>query len=166
MKTNISNLMNIIADEEKKLLDLQTSIKNHLVNTTIMELTGKKNVTEDYKQEFDEEYQELEEKYQRIINLKNLLSQKNAELKLTDGRSIQQAINENSYLRRLKAIYDGFLPYKERTTRVSEYNDAYFECRAIKYNRKEVIEKINHLQQKIQTTDFEIAKLNSLEFNI
>lgn len=166
MKTNITNLMNIIAEEEKNLVDLQSSMKSHIINTTIMELNGKKNVTEDYKEEFLEEYKNLEESYQKIIKLKNLLSEKNNELKLSDGRTIQQAINENTYLRRLKTIYESFLVYKEKTTRVSEYNDAYFECKTINFERNKVVKEIKNLQERIQTTDFEIAKLNSEEFDI
>ena len=164
MKTNISNLMNIIAEEEKNLLDLNTSVKSHVINTTIMELNGKKNITEDYKEEFEEEYKKLEDSFKQIIRLKNILSEKNNEVKLSDGRSIQQAINENTYLRKLKTTYETFLTYKEKTTRISEYNDAYFECRTLNFKRAEIIEKIKNIQEKIQSTDFEIAKLNSEEF--
>lgn len=166
MKTNIQALMNKIAEEEKNLLDIATSMKSHTINTTIEELDGRKNITEDYKEEFEEELKQVEEKIQSIILLKKTLHQKNNEFTLSDGRTIQEAIVENTYLRKLKQIYEGFMTYKSKTTRVSEYHDAYFECRETNFDRKKMKKIIKELDKQIGDTDFEITKCNSFEFKI
>ncbi len=38
---------------------------------------------------------------------------KNNSFKLSDGRTIQDAIIDNTYLRRLKSSYDNMLKYKD-----------------------------------------------------
>ena len=166
MKTNIQALMNKIAEEEKALLDITTSMKGHVINTTIEELDGKKNVTEDYKKEYKDEEIKLEELIKEIINLKKTLHQKNNEFTLKDGRTIQEAIVENTYLRRLKQVYESFSNYKSKKSRISEYHDAYFECREINFDKEKVKDRIKELERKIEETDFEITKCNSLEFEI
>ncbi len=166
MKTNIQALMNKIVEEEKILLDVTSSIKGHTINTTIEELDGKKNITEDYKKEYQEEQMKLEELTKKIINLKKILHQKNNEFTLKDGRTIQEAIVENTYLRRLKQVYESFSNYKNKKSRISEYHDAYFECREINFDKEKVKERIKELEKQIEETDFEITKCNSLEFEI
>ena len=60
MKTNISELMNIIADEEKKFTNITSHIEEMIFNETIIELDGTDNIIKDYKKDFDEALMEQE----------------------------------------------------------------------------------------------------------
>ena len=155
MKTNISELMNIIADEEKKFTNITSHIEEMIFNETIIELDGTANVIKDYKKDFDEALMEQENLYE-----------KNNSFKLSDGRTIQSAIVDNTYLRKLKSFYDDLLKCKSAKRRVTEVNNSYFDCVDVNYNADEIREKSKTLEEQIQRTDFEISKLNSIEFEI
>ena len=66
MKTNISELMNIIADEEKKFTNITSHIEEMIFNETIIELDGTANVIKDYKKDFDEALMEQENILKKI----------------------------------------------------------------------------------------------------
>ena len=89
MKTNISELMNIIADEEKKFTNITSHIEEMIFNETIIELDGTANVIKDYKKDFDEALMEQENILKKISKLKATLYEKNNSFKLSDGRTIQ-----------------------------------------------------------------------------
>lgn len=55
MKINISGLMNMIAEEERKCSSLSNSLRMKVYSVSIQELNGTVNVIEDYKDEFDKE---------------------------------------------------------------------------------------------------------------
>ena len=166
MKTNISGLMNIISEEERKLKQINTYLETHVYSISIQELNGTINVIEDYKQDFEKELEEYQNILTRITNLKSILYQKNNSFKLTDGRTIQSAIIDNSNLRKLKSTCDYLLNFRNVKRRVTEVNNSYFECKTINYDVDKIKELSKDLEDKIQKTDFEISKLNSIEFEI
>ena len=166
MKTNISELMNIIADEEKKFTNITSHIEEMIFNETIIELDGTANVIKDYKKDFDEALMEQENILKKISKLKATLYEKNNSFKLSDGRTIQDAIIDNTYLRRLKSYYDNMLKYKDSKKRITEVNNSYFDCYEVNYDSDEIRKKSKELEKQIQRTDFEISKLNSIEFEI
>ena len=63
MKTNISALMSIIAEEEKNFNNLLCNMRGHIFNITIQELDGRETVIEDYKEDFTNELTLLESTY-------------------------------------------------------------------------------------------------------
>lgn len=66
MKTNLSNLMTIVVDEEKKFSSYSYEIKEYSYNTSTQELDGTVNIIEDYKDDFKkafEEYKKLKKEY-------------------------------------------------------------------------------------------------------
>ena len=95
-----------------------------------------------------------------------ILYTKNNEFKLSDGRTIQQAIVDNTYLRKLKTTYEQLLVFQNSKKRVTEVNNSYFECKTVNFNSNEIRTKIEKIDNQIQKTDFEISKLNSIEFEI
>lgn len=125
------------------------SLKKHVFNTSIQELSGVLNVIEDNKKDFEEE----------LIEVQNLSND-------SDGRSIQAAIVENSNLRKLKDNFELLLNYRNSKQRVTEVNNSYFQIQEINYNQDKIKSKIQILDEKIRNTDFEISKLNSIEFEI
>lgn len=166
MKTNISALMNLISEEERYLNSRMYTIKGLAINTTVEELDGRVNVIEDNKETFDLDLKELEKSISELSRLKTLLYEKNNSFKLSDGRTIQQAIVDNTNLRKLKSTYEQLLLSKNSKRRITEVNNSYFECKTINFDMNEIREKLNEVEDKIQKTDFEISKLNSIEFEV
>ena len=165
MKLNLTTLMSKINEEESNLNTLMTNIKEHLYSTSIKELDGSETVLENYKQYLDEELKSLETSYQLLTKLKKFQFIKNNSLKLSDGRTIQQAISDNNYLRKLKNFYNSIVNNRSTKQRITEVNNSYFECRNLNYDVKEIRNKIEKITQEIETTEFEISKLNSIEFD-
>ena len=165
MKLNLTTLMSKINEEESNLNTLMSNIKEHLYSTSIKELDGSETVLEDYKQDLDEELKSLETTYTLLTKLKKFQFEKNNSLKLSDGRTIQQAISDNNYLRKLKNFYNSIVNNRSTKQRITEVNNSYFECRNLNYDVKEIKNKIEKITQEIETTEFEISKLNSIEFD-
>lgn len=157
--------MSKINEEESNLNTLMTNIKEHLYSTSIKELDGSETVLENYKQDLDEELKSLETSYQLLTKLKKFQFIRNNSLKLNDGRTIQQAISDNNYLRKLKNFYNSIVNNRSTKQRITEVNNSYFECRNLNYDVKEIRNKIEKITQEIETTEFEISKLNSIEFD-
>lgn len=166
MKTNILTIMNLISEEERYLNSRMCTIKGYAINTLVEELDGKVNVIEDNKEAFDMDIQELERSAEELSRLKTILYEKNNQFKLTDGRSIQQAIVDNANLRKLKSVYEQLLLLKNSKKRVTEVHNSYFECRTVNFDSKELRKRLDEIDNEIQKTDFEISRLNSVEFEI
>lgn len=166
MMMNIAALMNLISTEEKNLDNRIKMINGLSINTSTMELDGRVNIIEDNKEEFALAMKELEEGISYLTKLKTILYEKNNSFKLTDGRTIQEAIVDNTNLRKLKNVYETLLLSKNSKRRVTEVNNSYFECKTINFDSKCFRKKLEEINNQIQTTDFEISKLNSVEFEI
>lgn len=166
MKINLSSLMCLIDENEKQYSSLFFALKKHVLNTSIQELNGTTNIVEDNKKDFQEELAEVERLSEEITKLKSILYEKNNSFKLSDGRTIQSAIVENSNLRKLKDNLQTLLNYRNLKQRVTEVNNSYFQIQEINYNQEEIKSQIQQLDLKIRNTDFEISKLNSIEFDI
>ena len=161
MGINIQTLINLISEMEKPYL-----IKYVLLKIMLSIFQCKINIIKDNKEEFDLSLAKIEKDINEISRLKAILYQKNNEFKLSDGRNIQEAIVDNTNLRKLKTTYERLLLLKNSKRRVTEVNNSYFECKNINFDSKELRKKLEKLDQDIQKTDFEISKLNSIEFEI
>ena len=166
MKTNISALMSLISEEERYLNSRLYTIQKYAINTSIEELDGKINIIEDNKEEFERDLKELERSLSELSKLKTILYEKNNQFKLSDNRNIQQAIVDNNNLRKLKSLYEQLLLLKNTKKRVTEVNNSYFECKTLNFDSKKIRERLEEIEKKIQNTDFEISKLNSIEFEV
>ena len=58
MKTNLSNLMNIVVEEERKFSAYGYELKEYAYNTSTQELDGTVNIIEDYKEDFTKDFEE------------------------------------------------------------------------------------------------------------
>ena len=164
MKTNLANLMSIVVDEEKKFASLGYSLKEYAYNTSTQELNGTTNVIEDYKEDFAKDFEEYKKTQAKISKIKATIYEKNNTFKLPDGRTIQQAIVDNTNLRKMKSLYNYLLSQKSVKKRETEVNNSYFECKTINFDINEIRKEYETLEKKIQDTDFEISKLNSIEY--
>lgn len=166
MKTNISALMNLISEEERSLNSISYTIRGYAINTSVEELDGRINIIEDNEEAFDLDLKEIERMTKELSNLKRVLYEKNNQFKLSDGRSIQQAIVDNTNLRKLKSTFEQLLMLKNTKKRVTEVNNSYFECKTVNFDSKQLRKRLEEIDNEIQKTDFEISKLNSVEFEI
>ncbi len=166
MKTNISSLMGLITEEEKNLNSRLYTIKENAISTSVEELDGRINIIEDNKKSFMQDLKGIESTVDKLSKLKAILYEKNNQFKLSDGRSIQQAIIDNKNLRRLKSTYEQLLLCKNSKRRITEVNNSYFECKTVNFDSETLKNKLDKLDMEIQKTDFEISKLNSIEFKI
>ena len=138
MKTNISALMNKIYEKERILNSNIYTIKNIAISTSVEELDGRVNIIEDNKIDFNTDLKEIETCISELSRLKSILYEKNNSFKLSDGRTIQQAIVDNTNLRKLKGIYEQLLLLKNSKKRVTEVNNSYFECKTINFDMIEI----------------------------
>lgn len=166
MKINISSLMNLISEVEKNLSSKIYSIEDYALNISIEELDGKVNLVEGNKEIFNLNLEEIEKTSKELSRLKAILYEKNNEFKLSDGRTIQQAIVDNTNLRKLKTTYENLLLLKNTKKRVTEVNNSYFESKTLNFDQSKLKKRLEEIDSEIQKTDFEISKLNSIEFNI
>lgn len=166
MKINISGLMSLIAEEERKFNTIASSLRTNIYSTSIQELNGTVNLIEDYQDEYQNDLIELSSTMNRISKLKKVLYEKNNSFKLSDGRTIQSAIIDNANLRKVKSTYEVMLNFRNVKKRVTEVNNSYFECKTLNFDVNKIKEELNSIDIKIQNTDFEISKLNSIEFEI
>ena len=166
MKTNLSNLMNIVVEEERKFSDYGYELKEYAYNTSTQELDGTVNVIEDFKEDFTKDFEEYKKTQEKITKIKSIIYEKNNTFKLPDGRTIQEALVDNTNLRKMKGIYNYLLSQKSVKKRVTEVNNSYFECKTVNFDINELRKEYEALEKRIQDTDFEISKLNSIEFEI
>ena len=66
----------------------------------------------------------------------------------------------------MKNYYESLLEKRDSKKRVAEVNNSYFECKTLNYDVEQIKKEYDEIEKKIQTTDFEISKLNSLEFDV
>lgn len=166
MKTNLSNLMNIVVEEERKFSSYSYSLKDYVYNTSTQELDGTVNIIEDYKNDFKKDFEDYKNTQEKITKIKSIIYQKNNTFKLPDGRTIQEALVDNTNLRKMKSLYNYLITQKNVKKRVTEVNNSYFECKTVNFDIDKIREEYEVLENKIQDTDFEISKLNSIEFEI
>ena len=66
----------------------------------------------------------------------------------------------------MKNLYKYLLEQKNTKNRITEVNNSYFECKNVNFDAEKIKEEYDELEKKIQDTDFEISKLNSIEFDL
>ena len=166
MKTNLSNLMNLVAEYERNFNNVSVTMREHVYSTTIEELDGNKNVMEDYRKDFEDELKEYNSLFDKIETAKQIIAKKNNEFVLSNGQTIADALISVNLLRKKMLLLEKILTYKNVKRRVTEVNNSYFESREINFDAMQLKEDYFHIQEKIQNLEFEISKLNSIEFEV
>lgn len=166
MKTNIQALIKLITKEEEVLDYLLANLRNHLFNISIEELDGRCRIIEDYKSDFEEELKELDKLIRKIVYHKNILFEKKNTFKLKDGRTIQQAIADNMYLQRHKTFFENIVDSRSTKKWGIDVNGTYFESYDLIFSPKVIKKRLQEINERIETTENEIAKLKLIEFTI
>ena len=88
MKTNLSNLMNIANDEERKFTEYGYALKEYVYSISTQELDGTINVIEDRKEDFETAFKNYNESQQKLTKMKviynALLTKKNTKQRITE----------------------------------------------------------------------------------
>ena len=66
----------------------------------------------------------------------------------------------------MKSLYSSLLNKRASKRRVTAVNNSYFECKTLNYDIEKIKNENELIKKKIQETDFEISKLNSIEFEV
>lgn len=66
----------------------------------------------------------------------------------------------------MKSLYSSLLNKRNSKRRVKEVNNSYFESKILNYDIEKIKNENELIEKKIQETDFEISKLNSIEFEV
>ena len=140
MKTNIAQLTQLLLKEEKKFAYYENKLRKYV---SIQKSELAINVTESYKYNYEKVYKKLQKTLDKIIQIKTVIYEKNNQLKLTDGRTLQEATIQNEVLQKLKNYIE---------SEISE-NDA-----------EKVEKEYKKLEAEIQRTDSEISTLKAMKF--
>ena len=142
MKTNIAQLTQLLLKEEKKFAYYENKLRKYV---SIQKSEHAINVTENQEYNYEKAYKELQKTLDKIIQIKTVIYEKNNQLKLTDGRTLQEATMQNEVLRKLKN---------------------YIESEVLENDSEKVEKEYKKLETEIQRTDSETLKLNLLEFEV
>lgn len=112
------------------------------------------NIIEDYKDTFTKEFKEYKKTQKKITKIKSIIYEKNNSYKLPDGRTIQEALVDNTNLRKMKNLYNFLLSQRSIKKRVTEVNNSYFESKTINYDIDKIEKEYEELEKKIQDTDY------------
>lgn len=163
MKTNLINLMQILATlKQEKDTYLYATI-NSAQNTYIIELDGKKQ-----DMEINYDFLDNKKKYLKILtNIEKIqteIDNKNNSLKIKGGLTIKEALNWINKLQNEKILYEKLINIKDSKRRISETTNSYFIEKVSNYNRKDAEKRYEEITKEIQSLQNEINIANSEEF--
>ncbi len=163
MKTNLMNLMQILATlKQEKGTCLYATI-NGAQNTYIIELDGKKQ-----DMEINYDFLDNKKKYLKILTniekIQNEIDNKNNSLKIKGGLTIKEALNCVNKLQNEKILYEKLINIKDNKRRISETTNSYFIEKVSNYNREKLKAMYEQIIDEIQDIQNEINIANSQEF--
>lgn len=165
MKTNLMNLMQILATLKQEKDNYLYATINSAQNTYIIELDGKKQ-----DMEINYDFLDNKKKYLRILTniekIQNEIDNRNNSLKIKGGRTIKEALNWINKLQNEKNLYEKLINIKNSKRRVSETTNSYFVERVSNYNRENLKAIYEQIISEIQDIQNEINIANSQEFEI
>lgn len=165
MKTNLMNLMQILATlKQEKDTYLYATI-NSAQNTYIIELDGKKQ-----DMEINDDFEGYLFKYIKIVynieKIQNEIDNKNNSLKIKSGLTIKEALNKINSLQNKRILNEKLFNIKDSKRRISETTNSYFIEKVSNYDRKAVEKGNEKITKEIQELQNEINIANSEEFEI
>ena len=165
MKTNLMNLMQILATLKQEKDNYLYATINSAQNTYIIELDGKKQ-----DMEINCDFLNNKKKYLRILTniekIQNEIDNRNNSLKIKGGLTIKEALNWINKLQNEKILYEKLINIKNSKRRVSETTNSYFVERVSNYDRENLKALYEQIISEIQNIQNEIKIANSQEFEI
>lgn len=165
MKTNLVDLMSEVSRLEERASELYSYLVRNNTNEYTIELDGRKQelkVYEDYKAK----YKDYKNTLENINIMKRIISEKNNELRLNNGRTIQSTLIEISNKRKLLGLIQSLLRKNPSKERITEVNNSYFLSKELAFDKNQLQDEERDLIEEIKTLEFEISVLNSQTFEI
>ncbi len=163
MKTNLMNLMQMLATLKQDKDTYLYAIINSAQNTYIIELDGKRQ-----DMEINNDFAKYMDKYIGIITsieeIQNEIDNKNNSLAVKSGLTIKEALNRINKLQNEKTLNEKLFNIKDSKKRVSETTNSYFVERVSNYDRKDAEKRYEEITKEIQSLQNEINIANSEEF--
>ena len=165
MTTNLTSVMARISMLTNEFYSLQSIIRMTAFSTKAIELTGNEQILEAHP-EFNDMFTKMLETATEITKLKGVIAKKNIEFKLEDGRTIQEALADIAMSRRIIDTLTNLSTLNNSKRRVTETNNSYFECKELNFNKEDIIAQLEVLKETTEKTEYEISKLNAIDFEI
>lgn len=163
MKTNLMNLMQMLATLKQDKDTYLYAIINSAQNTYIIELDGERQ-----DMEINNDFDKYMDKYIGIITsiekIQNEIDNKNNSLEIKSGLTIKEALNRINKLQNEKTLNEKLFNIKDSKKRVSETTNSYFVERVSNYDRKDAEKRYEEITKEIQSLQNEINIANSEEF--
>ena len=165
MKTNLVDLMSEVSRLEEKASELYSYLVRNNTNEYAIELDGRKQDLKVYEY-YEEKYKDYKNTLENINIMKRIISEKNNELRLNNGRTIQSTLIEISNKRKLLGLIQSLLRKNPSKERITEVNNSYFLSKELAFDKNQLQDEERDLIEEIKTLEFEISVLNSQTFEI
>lgn len=165
MKTNLVNLMSEVSRLEERASELYSYLVRNNTNEYTIELDGRKQELKVY-EDYEAKYKDYKNTLENINIMKRIISEKNNELRLNNGRTIQSTLIEISNKRKLLGLIQSLLRKNPSKERITEVNNSYFLSKELAFDKNQLQDEERDLIEEIKTLEFEISVLNSQTFEI
>ena len=108
MKTNLVDLMSEVSRLEERASELYSYLVRNNTNEYTIELDGRKQELKVY-EDYEAKYKDYKNTLENINIMKRIISEKNNELRLNNGRTIQSTLIEISNKRKLLGLIQSLL---------------------------------------------------------
>lgn len=165
MKTNLVDLMSEVSRLEERASELYSYLVRNNTNEYTIELDGRKQELKVY-EDYEAKYKDYKNTLENINIMKRIISEKNNELRLNNGRTIQSTLIEISNKRKLLGLIQSLLRKNPSKERITEVNNSYFLSKELAFDKNQLQDEERDLIEEIKTLEFEISVLNSQTFKI
>ena len=165
MITNLSNLMADVSRLERQFSRLVKRLDYYNMNEKAIDLNHKEMVLVEYPN-FEKDLAQAAELQNEISRLRGIIYEKNNSYILSTGKSIQASIADLTSKRTLLSLYDDLLEKSPSKERVTEVNNSYYLSKELAFNKDNLQEKREILENEISQMEFEISKFNSETFEV
>ena len=165
MKTNLVDLMSEVSRLEERASELYSYLVRNNTNEYTIELDGRKQELKVY-EDYEAKYKDYKNTLENINIMKRIISEKNNELRLNNGRTIQSTLIEISNKRKLLGLIQSLLRKNPSKERITEVNNSYFLSKELAFDKNQLQDEKRDLIEEIKTLEFEISVLNSQTFEI
>ncbi len=166
MMTCIANLEKLVDDYEKRFELLDDTIKNSIYSTSIEDEEGKKSYLEDYKQDFDFEYDEYNKILVDLETAKQVIARKKDDLKLDNGQTLSGAYVSVELLKRKAKLLEDLLKNKSKKRLIDDSKSRFYEAKELNFNSRDIQYEYFCTKRNIQRYEAEISKLNTTSFEV
>ena len=165
MITNLSNLMADVSRLERQFSRLVKRLDYYNMNEKAIDLNLKEMVLVEYPN-FEKDLAQAADLQNEISRLRGIIYEKNNSYILSTGKTIQASIADLTSKRTLLSLYDDLLEKSPSKERVTEVNNSYYLSKELAFNKDNLQEKRELLENEISQMEFEISKFNAETFEV